>query len=268
MAKVALIGAGNMGGAMLNGWLAQGTLEAADVLVSEKLPDKAQPLANRHGVALADSVKEAAAASRILVLAVKPQDSAAVLEEVAQAGFKSDRTLISIAAGLTIAGIRKYVGGEPTVVRVMPNMAALVGAAVSAFAVDRGSGDFDRVEVEELLSAIGETVEVEEAQMNLVTAVSGSGPAYFFLMVEALQEAAVDLGLPEDVARLLARETLWGAAKVLHETGREADEMRLAVSSPGGTTVAALAVLEEESLRESMRKAVLAATNRAGELAT
>jgi pyrroline-5-carboxylate reductase len=148
----------------------------------------------------------------------------------------------------------------------MPNMAAKVGAAMSAYSVDIGSGDFDEDEVVNLLLSIGEVEKVEEEWMDLVTAVSGSGPAYFFLMVEALEKAAVNQGLPGDVAKELSRETLWGAAKVLKETGQEACELREAVSSPGGTTLAALRQLEKSGFDEAIGLAVEAAKQRSEEI--
>lgn len=175
---------------------------------------------------------EAAGDSDIIVLAVKPQDSDTVLEEISRA-LDSNKIVVSIVAGLSLASMRDKLGDDPSLVRVMPNLAALVGAAASGFALDQGAGSSSPELALRLLKAIGEAVEVAEGQLDLVTAVSGSGPAYFFLMTEVLEQAAVQQGLSQDVARRLARETLWGAAKVLKEDGREASELRQAVSSPG-----------------------------------
>lgn len=266
MFEVALIGAGTMGQAMLSAWLDSGALAQSDIVISEKDEVRRGEVAGRYGVAQAETVAAAAAGSRVVVLAVKPQDSEPVLGELAGA-LEAGATLVSIAAGLTIAYIRDKVGAAPTVVRVMPNMAAQVRASVSAFSVDAGEKSAARERVVDLLSAFGQTVEVDEGLMNMVTAVSGSGPAYFFLMVEALEEAGVIGGLDRATASMLARETLWGAAKVLQETGRRAGELREAVSSPGGTTLAALGEFERSGFEDMMRAAVEAASKRAGELA-
>ncbi len=267
MEKVSLLGAGNMGSAMLNSWLDTGTLEAGSVRVSDKDVSKAETLAGSTGASIAESNEDAAGWADVVVLAVKPQDSPAVLEEIA-GSLDTDKVVVSIVAGLTVEGIRRRIGSGPSVVRVMPNMGAQVGAAVSAYALDPGEAGFDRELPVRLLEAVGEVVEVEEGWLDLVTAVSGSGPAYFFAMVEALEKAAVGQGMPEDVARVLARETLWGAARVLKETGRDADELRRAVSSPGGTTLAALEILDAEGFTEAVARAVEAARKRAGELST
>jgi pyrroline-5-carboxylate reductase len=149
----------------------------------------------------------------------------------------------------------------------MPNLAAQVRAAASGYAIEAGAGEFDIAGVKELLEAIGEAEEVDEKWMDLVTAVSGSGPAYFFYLTEALENAAVEQGLPEDVARKLARETLWGAAKTVKETGADPAELRKAVSSPGGTTLAALSEMDSAGFMDIIEKAVDAARRRAGELA-
>jgi pyrroline-5-carboxylate reductase len=254
-----------MGSAMLNGWLEAGVLKPEDVIVADKDKSKATTLAEKNGADLAGDNLEAAGDSDIIVLAVKPQDSETVLEEISRA-LDSNNIVVSIIAGLSLASMRDKLGDDPSLVRVMPNLAALVGAAASGFALDQGAGSSSPELALRLLKAIGEAVEVAEEQLDLVTAVSGSGPAYFFLMTEVLEQAAVQQGLSQDVARRLARETLWGAAKVLKEDGREASELRQAVSSPGGTTLAALEVLKEAGFAETMSKAVAAARRRAGEL--
>ncbi|MBU4489199.1 MAG: pyrroline-5-carboxylate reductase [Actinobacteria bacterium] len=262
---MSLIGAGNMGEAMLKGWLGSGTLKPEDVVVRDRVPARGELLSGRYGVSLAEDNAGAAGESKIVVLAVKPQDSGEVLDEISGVDLEG-KVILSIVAGLSLGSLRAGVGGEPSLVRVMPNMAASAGAAVSAYTVDPGSRGLDREQVLRLLEAIGEIVEVEEEWMDLVTALSGSGPAYFFLLVEALEMAGVDGGLPRDTARMLARETLWGAARVLKESGREAGDLRESVSSPGGTTVAALGKLEDAGFVEAVGDAVCAARSRAGEL--
>jgi pyrroline-5-carboxylate reductase len=254
-----------MGSAMVRGWLESGTLEAADIVLSDRDSLRAGALADEHGVTAEAGNSTAAGAARVVVLAVKPQDSAGVLEDIAGA-LRRESVVVSIVAGLSIASMRGKLGGEPSVVRVMPNLGAQVGASVSGYALDPGPGGLDASGPLRLLEAIGVTVEVGEEYLDLVTAVSGSGPAYFFLLTEALERAAVEMGVSADVARTLARETLWGAAKVLKETGREARDLREAVSSPGGTTLAALAVLDEDGFDGMISRAVAAARKRAGEL--
>lgn len=256
-----------MGSAMLSGWLETGTLEPAEVLVNDKDFSRAESVAREMGVRTAVSNADAAAEARIVVLAVKPHDSPSVLDEIAR-DMVAGRTLLSIVAGLSIESIRRRVGTEASVVRAMPNMGARVGASVSGYSLDPGNGEFDASKAVRLLEAVGEAVEVEERWIDLVTAVSGSGPAYFFLMAEAMERASVEMGLDSEIARKLVTETLWGAASVLRETGREAAELRRAVSSPGGTTLAALEVFEEASFLETVCSAVSAAHKRAGELST
>ncbi len=265
MLRVALIGAGNMGSAMLKGWLESGALRADEVSVTDRDGSRSGDAAARFGVAEASSNREAASGARTVVLAVKPQDSAGVLQEIAPE-MGAGRTLVSIVAGLSLASVRARLGKAPNIVRVMPNMGAQVGAAVSAYAADPGQGEFDRQEAVGLLEAIGAVVEVDEGEIDLVTAVSGSGPAYYFLLTEALEKAAVERGMRPETAKLLAGGTLWGAAKVLRESGRGAGELREAVSSPGGTTLAALEVMEEAGFTELVSRAVEAARRRAGEL--
>ena len=266
MYRVGLIGAGNMGRAMMSAWLGSGVLAPDEITVTDKEPSKSESAAAEFGVALGTGVAEVASSSQIVVLAVKPQDSALVLDEVA-GKLPEDGVFLSIAAGLTIGSMRKRLGEGPTIVRVMPNMAAQVNAAVSAFAVDAGTGKFDKEVVRELLGAIGEVEEVDEKLMDLVTAVSGSGPAYFFYLTEVMEKAAIEQGLPPEIARKLARETLWGAAKTIKEKGTDPGDLRKAVSSPGGTTLAALSEMDSSGFADMMKRAIDAATRRAGELA-
>ncbi|MDD5749066.1 MAG: pyrroline-5-carboxylate reductase [Actinomycetota bacterium] len=265
MSRVALIGAGNMGECMLAGWLEAG-VKGNQILVSDRDATRMKEIRGRYGVSVADSNSQAASSSGLIFLAVKPQDSIEVLNDICQY-LGSGKTLVSIVAGLPIDRIRSIVGEESLIVRVMPNIAAKVGAAVCAYAVSGENKDLLPYALK-LIAVMGETVEIEESWMNLVTAVSGSGPAYFFYLVEALEDAGAKQGLPVNVARHLARETFWGTAKFLKETGVEATEGRRAVSSPGGTTVAALEVFDRKGFKEIIMKAVEAARERAEVLAS
>ena len=265
MYEVALIGAGNMGEAMLKGWLESGLLKTSDIAVSERDGARARLIKERYRVESEILITSAAAEARTVVVAVKPQDSGLVLHEIAGA-VDNEKTVLSIVAGLSLGAIRDRLGPEPSLVRAMPNLAARVRAAVTAYAVDEGTGRLHRETVKDLLGVIGEVVEVDESYMDLVTALSGSGPAYFFLLVEALEDAGVKRGLTREISSRLARETLWGAAKTLKETGIEAGELRVAVSSPGGTTLAALEELESSGFEKAIDNAVGAASKRAAEL--
>lgn len=263
MVELVLIGAGTMGNAMLARWLDSDTLSPADVFLVEKDDDKRKVVEERYGVRSAPSLDQAEA-GQFYVIAVKPQDSRPVLESLS--GMVNGATVISIMAGVTIGSLRKTLSAPPSIVRVMPNIAATVGAAAMAYATDQGPGELDEARVVELLSAVGEPVEVAESLLDAVTAVSGSGPAYFFLLAEALTEAGVSLGLSPDVSRSLARQTMWGSARLLEESGREAEDLRASVTSKGGTTHEAIKVLESLAFKDIVGNAVNAARDRAREL--
>ncbi len=265
MYRAGLIGTGSMGTSMLGAWIESGTLRPEDILVAERDAGKAEAARDLFGVAIG-GVSEIGAECEIVILAVKPQDSQPVLSELTGV-LKSSQTLMSIVAGLTVGAIRRQLGEGLSVVRIMPNMAARVRAAVSVFTVDAGAEEPDTIGIKNLLAAMGELEEVEEKWMDLATAMSGSGPAYYFYLTEALENACVAQGMPKEMARKLARETLWGAARMIKETGIDPKELRRAVSSPGGTTLAALSEMEKAGFAEIVVKAVEAARRRAGELA-
>lgn len=262
MQRIALIGAGNMGNAMLSGWVSSG-IPSEMIIIADKDSSKLEKL-KKYNIKVAENNYEAVNGSDVIVLAVKPDDSLGVLEEIRDF-LLQDCVLVSIVAALTTKKIREIIGSGPSVVRVMPNLAATVRASISAYSIDMGTREFPD-EVLNLLHVMGDAIEVNESLMDIVTAISGSGPAYFFYMVEALQEAGRTLGMSPDIARTLARGTLWSAAAVLKETGKEAEDLRKAVSSPGGTTVAAIGEFEKAGLKGIVTSAVLAAKKRAAEL--
>jgi len=266
MYRVGLVGAGNMGRAMMNAWIDSGAFKSDEITVIDRDLEKVVQAEKEFGVVPGTGIAVVASQSEIVILAVKPQDSIDAVAEI-KGNLGPSQILLSIAAGLTLKSMREQVGDGPSIVRVMPNMGAMVRAAASAYAIDPGTAGLKKDVISALLSAIGEVVEVDEDLMNLVTALSGSGPAYFFYLTEALENAAIEFGMPDEVARLLARETLWGAAKTVKETGREPGELRRAVSSPGGTTLAALEEMDSSGFMDMMARAVEAATRRAGELA-
>src|SRR3954447_9690550 len=258
--ELLLVGGGRMGEALLAGLLAGGWGAPADLGVVEKLPDRRDQLAKAFpGVAVLD----AAVATRGAVVAVKPGDVGSACAALADAGC--DRVL-SIAAGVPTAQLEGALGGGIPVVRAMPNAPALVGAGAAAISAGTSAGEDDLAWAESILAAVGTVVRVPESLLDAVTGLSGSGPAYVFLVVEALIEAGVLAGLPRDVSVELAVQTLLGSARLLAESGDSAEQLRAAVTSPGGTTAAGLRALEAGGVRSAILEAVMAATERSRQL--
>lgn len=261
MTRVQIVGGGRMGEAIIAGLITSEWATPGELRVVEASADRRKFLAEHiEGIEVAEAPGPADGS----VLAVKPHDIAVVAARVSEAG---GGRLLSIAAGVTIAAIEAAVGPGVAVVRAMPNTAALVAAGASAIAAGTDAGEDDLAWAEALLGSVGVVVRVPESQLDAVTALSGSGPAYVFLIAESLVEAGVLTGLPRDIATTLANQTLLGAARMLTETGSDAAALRAAVTSPGGTTAAALRVLEERAVRGAVLDAVVAARARAGELA-
>ena len=257
-----LLGCGKMGSAMLSGWLRQG-LRADAVSVYEPHPSD---WLLQQGVCLNPRIDELEPA--LCLVAVKPQLMATALESVIPLGGGSV-VFLSIAAGIRIAYFEKALGDGTPVIRAMPNTPAAIGKGISALIGNDRVGEAELEAAEALLSAVGETVRVsDESQIDAVTAVSGSGPAYVFHLIEALADAAENEGLPAEMARRLARATVFGAGCLAEESGEEPAQLRINVTSPGGTTAAALEHLmhEETGLRALIRRAVSAAAARAREL--
>lgn len=263
--SLALVGAGKMGGAMLSGWLALG-LEGSRVTVIEPYPsDDLKALCAAAGVALNPA---APTAPDVLVLAVKPQALDAAAPALAPL-IGAQTLVVSIMAGKTIADIAARLPGASAIVRTMPNTPAAVGRGVTGACASPGVSAAQRATADALLSAIGSVVWLEdEAQIDAVTAVSGSGPAYVFLLAECMAQAGEKLGLPREVAEKLARATVEGAGELMHREQQTAPaQLRVNVTSPGGTTAAALAVLMgDEGLAALMERAIAAAHARAQEL--
>lgn len=249
-----------MGEALLTGLLAAGWAEPADLGVVEQLPGRRADLQRRFaGVAILEEPEKADGA----VVAVKPDDVERACAAIATAGCGR---VLSIAAGVPLARLERALGGHMPVVRAMPNTPALVGAGAAAIAPGAHASDDDLAWAESILSAVGVVVRVPEKLLDAVTGLSGSGPAYVFLVAEALIEAGVLAGLPRDVSVTLANQTLLGAARLLTETGDGPEALRAAVTSPGGTTVAGLRALEQAGVRAAFLDAVMAATERSKEL--
>lgn len=263
-----LVGAGKMGGAMLARWLNKGISTEDVVIVDPALANEAAGHITSAGlVRVVGDASDIDFVPSVVVLAVKPQSMDKVLPKMAPI-LGPDTVTMSVAAGTTIAALEKGLGSDRAVVRVMPNTPAQVGRGMSAAFGNPLVTDEHRHIVTELLNAIGESAWLDdEGQIDAVTAVSGSGPAYVFLLAEVLGEAAKAIGLPKDLAEKLARVTVSGAGELLHQSPLTPDVLRVNVTSPGGTTAAALAVLMgDDALKSLMTRAVAAAEARAIEL--
>lgn len=262
--SIAILGAGMMGEAILAGLLDEDR-EPHTVLVGEKRPERAAELTEKYGVLVVDNTEAVMKADTVLVL-VKPGDVAAVLAEVSH--FLTERHLVvSLAAGITLDFLAEHVPVGVGLVRVMPNTPAMIGEGMIALSPAEGV-DPDRLErVEALLRAVGRTVVVPEKYQDTVTAISGSGPAYLFYVAEAMIEAGVTLGLPRALATELANQTLVGASLMLRDSGTHPSILRENVTSPGGTTAAALRTLDENKVRAAFIDALEAAKYRSEELA-
>jgi pyrroline-5-carboxylate reductase len=264
--RIAFIGGGNMARSLIGGLLAQGRTPAS-IRVAEPVPALRDALHADFGVAVFEDGAQAIAGAATWVLATKPQVLRGVCESLTAPAQAANPLVVSIAAGITSAQLNRWLGGDIAVVRTMPNTPALLGAGVTGlFAserVDTRGRDF----AEALLAAAGKTVWIDdETQMDAVTAVSGSGPAYVFLLAEAMIDAGIAEGLPPTAARTLALQTVLGAARMLTESAVDAAELRRRVTSPNGTTQAAIETFEAGGLRNLVADAIHAARVRGAEL--
>jgi pyrroline-5-carboxylate reductase len=261
MPKLQIIGGGKMGEALVAGLLGCGWAAAEELRVVEKLPERTAALTERFpGTAVAADPAPASGH----VLAVKPADIDVACAELA--AIDSQAPVLSIAAGIPIARLEATLPAGTPVVRCMPNTPALVGAGAAAVAPGQAAGEDHLVWAEEILGAVGTVVRASESLLDAVTGLSGSGPAYVFLVVEALIEAGVLAGLPRPVSATLATQTVLGAARLLVESQDSPETLRAAVTSPGGTTAAGLRALEQAGVRAAFLDAVMAATERSREL--
>jgi pyrroline-5-carboxylate reductase len=261
--QTAIFGAGVMGETLLSGLLRAGR-RAEDLLVAEKRIDHAAQLEQRYGVEVRDNA-EAAAKADTVVLVVKPQDMATLVDEIAP-HLRQGVLVVSLAAGITTGFLEARLPAGTPVVRVMPNTPALVDEGMAAVSPGSHCDEAHLEEAESLLRAVGKVVRVPERQQDAVTAISGTGPAYLFYVVESMIEAGVHLGLPRATAAELAIQTVYGAAKMLRETGEHPTVLREQVTSPAGTTAAAVRKLEEHGVRAAFLDALEAARNRSHEL--
>ena len=263
--RLAIIGAGRMGEALLAGLLRDGRLQPDQVVCTDVREERCRELTERHGVEAHGDNGAAVAGADVVLLAVKPQMLAEVVADLSPR-VRAEQTVISIAAGITTAALEALLPEGVAVVRVMPNTPALVEEGMSLLAGGRHASAQAVGLARELLSAVGEVVELPEDQVDAATAISGSGPAYVFLLAEAMVEAGVHLGLSRELSTTLVGQTLRGSATLVRDSGDHPAVLREAVTSPGGTTAAALARFEAAGLRATVIEAATAARDRAREL--
>lgn len=262
---VAILGVGVMGSTLLAGLLRSGR-NAADLVITGRNVERAEELAKTHGVRLMSNV-DAAIDADTLVLVVKPQDMDGLLAEISD-HVRPGALVVSLAAGITTGFLEERLPSGTAVVRVMPNTPALVDEGMAAISPGKHCDEGHLNEAEELLRSCGKVLRIPEKHLDAVTAISGSGPAYIFYVVEAMIEAGVLLGMPRATSTDLVVQTLYGAATMLKETGQHPTVLREQVSSPGGTTMAALRQLDDHKVRAAFVTAMEAAAKRSKELAS
>ena len=264
--KLGVIGCGKMGTALVEGAIRAGVVKSADVAGCDPFAGSRDAFAKATGAVVKNTAGEIAAASDVFLLSTKPQDIPAALAELAKASGDQPKLVISIAAGLTLAALEAAAPAHFRVVRAMPNTPALVGKGAAGFCLGSRATDADAETTRSLLGSVGLAVQVAEKLMDAVTGLSGSGPAFIYLVIEALADGGVRNGLPRADAIRLAAQTVLGSAAMVMETGEHPAVLKDMVTSPGGTTIAGLAELEKGGLRSSLIEAVTAATRRSAEL--
>ena len=260
------VGGGKMAEAMISSLIRGHVAQAHELFVSDVAADRRDILKSLYGVNVYSRNRAVPESVEVLVLAVKPQDLAAVMLEL-ESDIGAEHLLVSIAAGKTLAFIEAFVP-RARVIRVMPNLACQVSEGMSVFCMGSGATEADRRIAERMLTSFGRALELPEATFDAVTALSGSGPAFFAFVMNAMVAAAVDEGMVAEDALVLARQTMLGTARVLIERGMPPSELIAAVASPGGTTAAGLAVLEKSDLRAVLARTIKAAARRSAELSS
>jgi len=262
---LAIIGTGRIGEALLRGLLSAGSVTPDQVICTAQREERCDELARDHAVKATTDNRAAVEAADIVFLALKPQVLLDVIAPAAGA-FRTDQTVISVAAGTTTAAIQDAIPGEVPVVRVMTNTPVQVDEAMSVICAGTHATEQDLALAEDLMAHVGQVIRLPESHLDAVTALSGSGPAYLFLLAEAMIDAGILLGLPRDVASRLIVQTMVGSAKMLRDTGSHPVELREMVTSPGGTTIAAIRELERSKVRAAFLDAIEAARDRGEEL--
>jgi pyrroline-5-carboxylate reductase len=263
--KVGIIGGGKMGEALIGGMISGRLVSSGSMTVADMLTERLDYLGNKYQINVTRNNREAAKCADIVILAVKPQDMAEVLEGVASM-IDETKLIISIAAGITTRFIEEHLKNGVRVIRAMPNTPALIGEGATAVTKGGNAGEDDLTLARHIFDSIGLTVVVRETLMDAVTGLSGSGPAYGFVIIEALSDAGVNMGLSRDIALKLSAQTLLGAAKLCLKEEKHPAELKDMVASPGGTTIAGLKAIENGNLRATLIAAVEAATLRSREL--
>lgn len=263
---LAIIGTGRIGEALLRGLLSSSWVRPEQVVCTDASEARCQEIAAAHGVRATTDNRAAVEAADVVLIALKPQVLVQVIGEVGDA-FDPAQTVISVAAGITTATIQDTIEGEVPVVRVMTNTPVQVDEAMSVLSGGTHAGERDLLVAEEILSHVGRVIRMDEVHLDAVTALSGSGPAYFFLLAEAMIDAGILLGLPRDVSTELIIQTMVGSAKMLRDAGKHPVELREMVTSPGGTTIAAIRTLESARVRAAFLDAIEAAKLRGEALA-
>ncbi|NVM52994.1 MAG: pyrroline-5-carboxylate reductase [Candidatus Helarchaeota archaeon] len=265
--NIGVIGTGNMGESIIRGLIQFAKLNPTNVHAADIDEKKLNAIKDQYKIKTYSNNKNLLNEVDIVLIAVKPQQIEEVLHEISTQD-KKYILIISVAAGIKTSLIEKSIGKEISVIRVMPNICATVNAAVSALCKGKHATDESFHLATTIFKSIGQVVEVKEELMDVVTGLSGSGPAYIFLAIEALSDAGVELGLTRDISTILAVQTTLGAAKMILDTGDHPSVLRDKVTSPGGTTIRGLAVLEEQNFRAALIDAVKAATERSRELSS
>ena len=264
--KIAILGGGRIGEALLSGLLSSGWREASEIVITNRGAERVAELHESYGVEATADNAAAIAGAGVVVVAVKPQDIDALLAEIG-VHLTPEQTVVSVAAAIPTAYIEERIADGVPVVRAMPNAPATVHEGMAGICAGSHAGDDQLALAEELLSHLGRVVRVPETWMDAITAVSGSGPAYFALLAEAMIEAGILLGLSREISTTLVVQTMFGTAKQLRDQGMHPVELRESVTSPGGTTIAAIRELEQAGVRAAFLNAIQAAMDRARELA-
>jgi len=264
--RVAILGAGKMGGILLQAFLKNNLLSPDQIVATVQHPERALALSAQFGVEVTTDNAAAAAFADIILIGVKPIQVPALIETI-KPGLTADKLLLSFAASVKTASIEAAAGQDIAVIRAMPNTPAMLAAGITALCAGRFVAEAQMAVAQKIFQTVGRTVVVDEKHMDAVTGLSGSGPAFLYIIIEALAEAGVNVGLPRDVATLLAAQTTYGSARMVLETGYHPALLKDAVTTPAGCTVDGILELEEGGLRVTLIKAVKRATQRAKELA-
>lgn len=263
--RIAILGGGRIGEALLSGLLSSGWRSREEIVVTSRSESRAAELRERHGVEATTSNPDAVRGAGLVVIAVKPQDIDTLLAEIGPL-LSPDQTVLSVAAAIRTAHIEERIADGVPVVRAMPNSPSTVHEGMAGICAGARAGDAQLALAEEALLHLGRVVRVPESSMDAVTALSGSGPAYFALLAEAMIEAGILLGVSREISTTLVVQTMFGTAKQLRDEGMHPVELRESVTSPGGTTIAAIRELEQAGVRAAFLNAIQAAMNRAREL--